>query len=94
MTKDYLSAAIKIIVELEGKATTASIKSLQVITSIGVISGILGYLAKEQFPKITPSGMLYFGILIIVTWIVNFIFLKIYTNLKYKIKFTERAKQI
>ncbi len=94
MTKDYLSAAIQVLIEIEGKVTTQSIKSLQIITSVGVISGILGYLARDQLPKITTSGAIYFLILILATYILNLLVLKIYGNLKYKIKFTERAKKI
>jgi len=94
MTKDYLESAIKVIVEVESKSTTISIQALQVITSIGVISGILGYLAGDKLPKVTRIGLIYFGLLVAATWLINFLVSKVYKNIKYKLKFTRRAKKI
>jgi len=94
MTKDHVASAIQVIVEIENKTTTASIKTLQVITSIGVVSGILGYLARNELPKITNTGLIFFLALIFVTWLINLIVAKIYKNLKYKLKFTKRASKI
>ena len=94
MTKDYIDSAIQVVIEIENKSTTTSIKTLQIITSVGVISGILGYLAGGELPKITVSGVIYFVLLILATWLINIVIAKVYTNLKYKIKFTERATKI
>jgi hypothetical protein len=94
MTKDYINSAIQVAVEIENKSTAVGITVLARITSVGVISGILGYLAGGKPPKITASGAIYFALLILVTWLVNILIGKIYTNRKYKISFTERAKKI
>lgn len=94
MTKDYLMSAIQVIVEIENQSTTTTIKSLQIITSVGVISGILGYLAGGRTLSITVEGVLYFAILLFATWLVNYVIAKVYRNLKYKLKFTERASDI
>jgi len=94
MTSNYLSAAIQMVVEVENQSTTVSIQALQVITSVGVISGILGYLARDQLPKITISGAIFFMVLLLATWFINVIIAKVYRNLKYKLKFPERAKNI
>jgi len=94
MTSDHIHSAIQIIIELENKATNVSIKTLQLITSVGVVSGILGYLAGNEIPKITTTGLIYFGLLLAATVVVNWIISKYYKNLKYKLKFTKREKNI
>lgn len=94
MTKDYLSTAIEVIKEVEGKSVSSSIISLQIITGIGVVSGILGYLAADSLPKITPVGLVYLLLLVILIWPINFIIKQIYKRQKYKLTFPEQAKNI
>lgn len=94
MTSDYIDSAVQVVVETEGKSTAVGIKSLQIITSVGVVSGILGYLAGGKLPKITVSGIIYFILLVFITWLVNLVIWKIYRNQRYKLKFTERTNQI
>ena len=86
MTQDYLSSAIQLVVEVENQSTNNSIKSLQIITSIGVVSGIIGYLARDQFPRITLQGLVFFILLLFVTWFLNYLIAKIYSNLTYRLK--------
>ena len=94
MTKDYLSTAIDILKEIESKSVSNNILSLQIITSIGVVSGILGYLAAESLPSITPTGLVYLLILAAIVWPINFIVKFIYKRQKYKITFPETSKNI
>lgn len=94
MTTDYLSSAIQIIVEIKNQGTTRGIQSLQLITSIGVVAGILGYISRTELPKATVVGMLYFALIIAATWLINFTVTKAYKSRKYKLKFTERAGDI
>lgn len=94
MTSDYINSAIQIVVELENKATNVSIKTLQLITSVGVVSGVLGYLAGNKIPKVTKTGLIYFFLLLVATLLINWIISKYYRNLKYKLKFTKRARKI
>ena len=94
MTKDYLSTAIDILKEIESKSVSNNILSLQIITSIGVVSGILGYLAAESLPSITPTGLVYLLILAAIVWPINFIVKFIYKRQKYKITFPENSKNI
>jgi len=94
MTQDYLESAIDIIKEIEGKSTRNSIRSLQLITTVGIISGILGYLAQDKLPKISSSGVVYFLLLISLTAVINGAIAVIYRNSKYRIKLTERAKRL
>jgi hypothetical protein len=94
MTSDYLDNAIQIIVEIENKTTNASIESLRIITTVGVIAGMAAYLTEESIPKLTGSSFIYFGILIIITWLVNMLVLKTYRARKHKLGFTRRASDI
>lgn len=94
MTTDYLSSAIQNIVEIKNQGTSRGIQSLQVITSIGVVSGIIGYFSKNELPKFTALGALYFVMIIVITWLINFSISALYKNKKYTLKFTERAKDI
>lgn len=94
MTSDYLSSAITNMVEIKNQSTSNNLKSLQTITSIGVISGVLGYLSASKLPSISLSGAIYFLILFGMTWLMNFIIVKKYQNKKYSLKFGERAKNL
>src|SRR5205085_352949 len=68
MTTDYLNSAIQVITEIMSQTTNNSINSLRVITTIGVIAGIITYLSKDSLPKFTSFGFLFFVVLIIITW--------------------------
>lgn len=94
MTSEYLFTAIQNVVEIKNQSATRGIQSLQLITSLGVVSGIIGYLAKNELPSVTAKGAIYFALIIIITWAINNIITKIYISKKYKIKFGERASNI
>lgn len=94
MTNNYLSAAIGVITEIKGQATNKSIQSLQLITTYGVVGGIIGYLSRDTLPKVTSQGMIYFGLLMLVTFVVNLLVKFAYQGVRYKIKFVERVKNI
>ena len=94
MTNNYLSSAIAVIAEIKGQATNKSIQSLQLITTYGVVGGIIGYLSRDTLPKVTSQGMIYFGLLMLVTFVVNMLVKFAYQGVKYKIKFVERLKNI
>jgi hypothetical protein len=92
MTKDYLGSAIKVISELQSESTKDSIRSLQLITTIGVLSGLFGYMSRTSLPKFTYTGIAYLALLLVLTWGINKLVVFVYSNLKYKIKFTSRTK--
>lgn len=94
MTVDYLNSAIQNLVEIKGQSTTRGIQSLQLITSLGVVSGIIGYLSKNEFPQITAIGALYFLLIIVATWLVNYTLTRLYVAKKYRLSFGERASDI
>lgn len=94
MTAEYLSSAIQNMVEIKGQSAARGIQSLQLITSVGVVSGIIGYLSKGEFPKITSVGAFYFLLIVAVTWLVNYLITRLYTNKKYNLRFGERVSDI
>lgn len=94
MTKNYLDSAIELFTELQAKSTKNTISSLRLVTTIGVVAGILGYLGKDTFPKFTPIGLVYFFLLMLMTWIINSVISRFYKNKKYNIKGQEIQKDI
>jgi hypothetical protein len=94
MTGNYLNTAIQVIADIKSQTTNKSIQSLQLITTYGVVGGVIGYLSRDSLPKITGSGLLYFVILIVSTFAVNKLVAFGYSRIKYKLKFSERVKNI
>lgn len=94
MTKDYLNSTIELFTELQAKSTKNSISSLQLVTTIGVVAAILGYLGRDTLPKFTSAGLIYFALLMLITWFFNAVVSKIYKSKKYDIKGEEIAKDI
>ncbi len=94
MTSDYLASAVFNIIEIKNQGTSRGIQSLQVITSVGVISGIIGYLARNELPSVTAIGVIYFAVIILATWLINYLIGKFYKNKKYNLKFSDTLKDI
>lgn len=94
MTKNYLNSAIEIFSELQAKSTKNTISSLQLITTVGVVAGILGYLGRTSLPTFTSMGLIYFALLMVLTWVVNAIVSKFYKNKKYNIEERDIEKNI
>lgn len=87
MTQEYISTAIQVINEVQSHSTSNGINSLRLITTIGVLSGIFGYLSKDQFPTFTLIGLWYFFVLVVGTWVINQVVTYIYQRLRYQLKF-------
>lgn len=92
MTNNYLGTAIAVINEIKGQAINKNIQSLQVITTYGVLGGIVGYLSRDSLPKVTSSGLIYFVCLVIATGLVNKFVGWVYRRSRYKLVFGERKK--
>jgi len=92
MTKDYLGSALKVISEIQAESTKDSIRSLQLVTTIGVLSGLFGYMSRTSFPQFTFTGVLYLSLLLALTFLINKLVVFVYSNLKYKLQFTSRTK--
>lgn len=89
MTSDYVVSAIQVIVEAQSAVTNRSIQSLTLITSVGVIAGLVVHLARDSFPKITPTGLVYLVILLILGWCINTVVQKAALNKKQTLKFMD-----
>jgi hypothetical protein len=94
MTSDYLGSAISNLVEIKNQSTSNNLKSLQTITSISVISGVVAFLSTKTMPAITKEGVIYFAILFFLTWFLNFALSKRSKNKKYSLKFGGRATNL
>jgi hypothetical protein len=92
MTMAYLDSAIQIFTEVATLSTRDSVNALTIISSIGVISGVLGFLAANKLPIITHTGLVYFSILLIGTFLINRVLRYIYSHIKYKINDIKLAK--
>lgn len=85
MTKNYLNSANEMLGVLQAESTKSSISSLTLITTIGVVAGIVNYMVRDSFPKITYVGVMYFGILLFLTFLVNLCVMYFYKYKSYKI---------
>lgn len=94
MTKNYLASTIEIFSELQTKSTKNSISSLQLITTIGVVAGILGYLGRDTLPSFTTQGLMYFMVLLLMTWAINTLVSIFFKNKKYSIGEKDLEKNI
>lgn len=88
MTKEYLDTAIQVISDVQSQSSDKNIESLRLITTVGVLSGILDYIAVDDFPSFTTVGFIYFLGLIVATWIINKLIGFIYSNIKYHLEFS------
>lgn len=94
MTENYLNSTVEIFSELQEKSTKSGLSSLQLITTIGVVSGILGYLSKDTLPKFTTVGFVYFALLMVMTWGINDTVSRFFKNKKYDIDEKDVEKNI
>lgn len=86
MTDNYLNSAIQMFTEIQAESTKTSISSLQLITTLGVVAGIIGYLGRDKLPNFTQPGIIFFAALLIVTWAVNRAITEFFVRRKYKLK--------
>ncbi len=86
MTKNYLNSANEMLGVLQTESTKSSISSLTLITTIGVVAGIVNYMTRDTLPKFTSAGFWYFIILLLVTFSINMAVMYFYKFKKYKIK--------
>lgn len=94
MTQRYIQSTLDIFNDLQAKSTKNSITSLQLVTSIGVVAAILGYLNRDILPKVTAIGWFYLIVLIGLAYLLNKSVTIIYRNRKYALKGGEIIKEI
>lgn len=88
MTTQYLDNAIQIIVEIERRTSEAGIKSLRIVTAIGVIAGLIRI---TKVPEISVEGMVFFVFMIILALVVDLAIVKVYQRIKYKLNFSRNT---
>lgn len=86
MTDNYLSATLGRFTEIGAESTRNSIGSLRLITTVGVVAGIMGYLGRDSLPPVTLMGGLFFLILLVATWAVNELVALYYSRKNYALK--------
>ena len=94
MTLNYVNSAINVFVELGNKSSISGIRSIQLLTSIGVLTGIIGYLTRDSLPTISLVGLAYLVILILSVIAIDFLLKGYAKNKKYEIKFVDTERQI
>lgn len=92
MTTAFLDSAIQVFSEVTSLSTRDSVNALTIISSIGVISGVLGFLTADKLPSITHNGIVYFGLLLLGTIAVNRALKYIFRHIRYKINDIKFAK--
>lgn len=94
MTSDYVDSSISVLVEIGNKTSMSGIRSIQVLASIGVFTGIVGYLTRDSLPRISQVGLFYLLFLIISVLIIDLIIKRYAKNKRYELKFVEEEKEI
>ena len=94
MTRQYVDSAIQVMAELNAQSTKTSVQALTVISSLGVIAGIINYLSLPKLPSVSQTGIEYFIILITVAILVNAVVQFVYGAIKYRVNVTEFAKDL
>ncbi len=92
MTVDYVEGAIQLIAGIQASSTGKSIRSIQVLASIGVVAGFMRYLGTEEVGGITQTGILYLAGLIFIAYLINISIKNYYKNKNYSIRFVPFKK--
>ncbi|OGD61755.1 hypothetical protein A3A71_00400 [Candidatus Berkelbacteria bacterium RIFCSPLOWO2_01_FULL_50_28] len=88
MTDNYLTSALEVMNDVQAQSTKSSIDSLRTITTVGVISGLIGYIASTELPRLTAVGVKYLLILLLLTIVLNGLMLYINRRRKYQVAIT------
>lgn len=94
MTTDYLNSAIASLAEIRAQTQNRTIQSLTMITTIGVISGLIGHLSRDIFPPIKEVGVIYLVGLFAIGFAINIILQTVYQHKKYRLNLSETEKKL
>ena len=94
MTVNYVSSAIQVLVEIDSKRSVSGIRSIQILASIGVVTGIIGYLSSDELPVFNKLGAAYLVVLGVSALVLDYLFKKYFKNKKYRLKFVQRHEEI
>jgi len=94
MTSEYVESAINVLNEVKTKSSFDGLKSIQLLASIGVVTGVLRYMNPKYFPIITTTTAAYVIGLGAAALLLDFSIKTWQKNKKYKLKFTERSQKL
>lgn len=94
MTRQYVDSAIQVMSEINAQSTKTSVQALTVISSLGVIAGIINYLSLPKLPHVNQVGLEYFLILVAVAILLNAFVQFIYGAISYKVNAPEFSKDL
>ncbi|MCW8966009.1 MAG: hypothetical protein OQK82_04875, partial [Candidatus Pacearchaeota archaeon] len=95
MTTDYVNSAIQIMRDLANKSTNKNLKSIQLLASIGVITGILRYMHQDSIlPRVNLYGAVYIAGLGLAALLLDWFLTYRAKKKKYELKFVERIEKI
>jgi hypothetical protein len=93
MTKNYVRSALDLFGSIQAKSTESSVRTLTVITSMGVGATLMGLFSQKP-PTFTMFGVLYFFVLAAIGYGTDKIMKTVYMRRMYKVKDAELAKDI
>jgi hypothetical protein len=94
MTVDYVNSSLRVIEDLSQKSEGKSIKSIQLLASIGVITGLLRYAEISALPAVNKTMAGYLIILGLIAFSLDWVLTKMAKEKKYKLKFVETSEKI
>jgi hypothetical protein len=94
MTVDYVNSSLRVIEDLSQKSEGKSIKSIQLLASIGVITGLLRYAEISALPSVSKTMAGYLIILGLIAFSLDWVLTKMAKEKKYQIKFVETSEKI
>lgn len=93
MTKNYVASALEIFSSIQSKATQRSIKGLTIITSVGALAGVIRLL-NQSIPTFSTENFLYFGALVVISYVIQKVMGEIGMRKSYGIKDVKISKDI
>jgi hypothetical protein len=94
MTSEYVESSIDVLKEIKEKSSFDGLKSIQLLASIGVVTGVLRYMNPKYFPILSLTTAAYVIGLGIAALLLDYSIKKWQKNKKYKLKFIERSKKL
>ena len=94
MTKQYVDSAIAVVAEINTLSTKTSVQALTVISSIGVVAGIMNYISLTKLPQPSQTGLIYFVVLLAGALLLNQAIVLIYGLIRYKVNAVEIAHNL
>ncbi len=94
MTEKYVNSGINVLVEISNKNSVSGIRSIQVLASIGVFTGIVGYLTRESLPQVSKVGVYYLLFLAAAVLIIDTVMKQYAKNKKYELKFNDNEREL